>query len=518
MLRTDIAEHMKETHTISTKTDISPQKMLLLFNASKALASTTDLDQLLSVIVGEVQGVLNCEGAGVLLHDQEKDDFYWRTVQDKDQFLSSARDVIRIPKDKGVCGWVFSTGEPALVHDATTDPRIYRPVETKSGFITKNMLCVPLQSRERRLGVLYALNKQDDFSTEDVELMSTLAGNVALALENASYYESLANSHRELERLNRVKTKVLHHLSHELRTPLAIVDASVRIVERRMNQDGFMTQNYPFHRIYRNIERLKTLENQVAAIVQDRESSNDTVKTKLLEYLRDLIDLTSEEKPALSDALDAVKASIEGIFPEADLVDSHKVPLGKIFSHLEDKVRETVVRRKLDVAFIPPDPVILKIGSHIILSVLEGLIRNAIENTPNNGKIVVGGEKSQGEYFITVKDFGVGIPDTEKPNLFEGFYPVREINLYKSATPYDFNAGGTGTDLLKIKVFAERFGFDVQVESTRCSCIPSMSDLCPGDISVCACCQKTEDCYSNGGTTFRLIFPPELLEGNGTLP
>ncbi len=51
-------------------------KLVLLFNASKALALTTDLDQLLAVIVGEVQNVLNCEGAGVLLYDTERDDFY----------------------------------------------------------------------------------------------------------------------------------------------------------------------------------------------------------------------------------------------------------------------------------------------------------------------------------------------------------------------------------------------------------------------------------------------------------
>lgn len=511
------SEYMKETPYLSEKVDISPQKMLLLLNASKALAATTDLDQLLGVIVGEVPVVLNCEGAGVLLYDEEQDDFYWRIIQDRDQFLSSAREVIRIPKDQGVCGWVFKTGEPALVHDAATDRRLYRPVETKSGFVTKNMICVPLQSRDKRLGVLYALNKEDDFTTEDVELMSALAGNVALALENASYYESLVNSHRELERLNRVKTKVLNHLSHELRTPLAIVDASVRILQKRMNQEGLSTESYPFPRIYRNIERLKTLENQVAAIVQDREITDDGVKRRIFEYLQDLIDLTSEEKPAMKDALEAVKSRTEGIFQQEDPFDSGNASLSVILSDLEAKVMETVTRRKLDVKVMQPDPVILTVPSTVVSSVLEGLIRNAIENTPDHGRIEVRGERLHDAYVVTVADFGVGIPDTEKPNLFEGFYPVREMNLYRSANPYDFNAGGTGTDLLKMKVFAERFGFDMQVESTRCSCIPLISDLCPGDISTCSCCEKTEDCYSNGGTVFRVMFPVKLLGEDSTL-
>jgi len=145
---------------------LDPAKMVLLLNASRALVSTRDVDQLLSVVNSEVRNVLDCEGAGVLLYDEEHDDFYWRSVQDDRSFLASAQDEIRIPKDKGVCGWVFQRGEPALVHDAANDPRLYRTVDEKSGFSTRNMVCVPLQTRERRLGVLYALNKTDGSFTE----------------------------------------------------------------------------------------------------------------------------------------------------------------------------------------------------------------------------------------------------------------------------------------------------------------------------------------------------------------
>ncbi len=70
-----------------------PAKMILLLNASKALASTTDLDQLLDIIVSEVQHVLGCDGAAVVLYDSVRDDFYWRTVQDKQGLLAPRENI-----------------------------------------------------------------------------------------------------------------------------------------------------------------------------------------------------------------------------------------------------------------------------------------------------------------------------------------------------------------------------------------------------------------------------------------
>ncbi|MBI4962595.1 MAG: GAF domain-containing protein [Desulfomonile tiedjei] len=491
---------------------IDPAKMILLFNASKAFASTTDLDQLLNVIVNEVQNVLYCEGAGVLLYDEEKDDFYWRSVQDKGGFFSSAREDIRIPKDQGVCGWVFASGQPALVHDAANDPRIYRQVETKSGFTTRNMICVPLNTRERRLGVLYALNKTDgSFTGEDLEIMQALSSNVALALENASYLESLMNSHRELERLNRVKNKILHHLSHELKTPLAIIEASLRTMVRRMEMESIPRDKLPFERITRNLDRLKTIEKQVGHIVEEKEFPERKVISEFLDHLEDFIEIEAEEEPRLKEALEALRRKIADQFPPKK-EDAETVAVKRAFQTVEFRVKQMILDRRLNIEFVPPDAVIVRMQPQIMISVVEGLVRNAIENTPDHGRIVIKGENSSSGYRITVTDCGVGIPESEQPNIFEGFYPVQETDLYSSGRQYAFNAGGTGTDLLKIKIFSERFGFSVRFQSFRCPCIPTGRDVCPGDIAKCACCEKIEDCYEKGGTEFVIEIPPELVE------
>lgn len=497
---------------------LDPAKMVLLFNASKALASTTDLDQLLHVIVGEVKDVLDCEGAGVLLYDDEKGDFYWRSLEDRESMLSSVGHEIRIPRDRGVCGWVFNSGEPALVHDAANDPRLYKEVDAKSGFTTRNMICVPLKTREQNLGVLYSINKNEgSFTEEDVEIMVALSGNVALALENASYLESLMKSHAELKRLNRVKNKILHHLSHELKTPLAIIEASLKTVARRLETEGINPERFPFARIVRNLGRLKTIEKQVGHIVEEREFPERQVISVFLDHLKDFIEIAEEDEPGLGEALRKLRSKLEEYFPGEKEEENEQVSIEAAFQAVEFRVNQMKQDRVLDIEFRRPDPAVLRIQPQIMMSVIGGLVRNAVENTPDRGKVVITGENLPTGYKITVRDYGVGIPESEQPNIFEGFYPVQETDLYSSGRRYGFNAGGTGTDLLKIKIFSERFGFNVRFRSTRCSCIPTVRDICPGDTAKCPCCGTPEDCCANGGTEFTVEIPPERVQDSSEL-
>ncbi|MBM4326653.1 MAG: GAF domain-containing protein [Deltaproteobacteria bacterium] len=496
---------------LQPRASIDPAKMTLLLNAAKALASTTDLDQLLNVIGSEVRTVLECEGTGVVLYDEERDDFYWRSVQDRESLLASAREEIRIPKDQGVGGWVFRTGHPALIHDAAGDPRIYRKVEDKSGFLTRNMICVPLKTMEKALGVLYALNKiGGSFTEEDVEILMALSTNIALALETAAQYEKLVASYNELERLNRVKNRILNHLSHELKTPLAIIEASLHNTERRIRAEGLDSSRFPFERIFRNLERLKSIERQVGYIVERKGFRERELVARFLDHLKDLIEIEKEDEPWLADALDAIRRKIEELFP-SEFEEEAGVSARAAFQAAEFRVRRMTQGRTLTIEFPPPDPAIIKLQPQIMMSVMDGLIRNSVENTPDHGKIVVKGKRDPNGYRISIRDYGVGIPESEQPNIFEGFYPVQEPDLYTSGRRYGFNAGGTGTDLLKIKIFSERFGFNIRFESHRCSCIPTTRDLCPGDITKCPCCQRIEDCYENGGTEFVVEFPPELV-------
>jgi len=141
--------------------------------------------------------------------------------------------------------------------------------------------------------------------------------------------------------------------------------------------------------------------------------------------------------------------------------------------------------------------------------VIDGLIKNAIENTPDEGKVeIIVQKKGKGAEFA-VHDYGVGIIVEEaQRRIFEGFFATQDEMAYSSKRPYDFNAGGKGADLLRMKIFSERYSFKIDMVSSRCRFIPKKSDICPGRISKCAFCENKEDCYHSGGTIFYLYFPP----------
>jgi signal transduction histidine kinase len=149
----------------------------------------------------------------------------------------------------------------------------------------------------------------------------------------------------------------------------------------------------------------------------------------------------------------------------------------------------------------------------VMQKVFDGLLKNAVENTPDGGKVAVFvHEKGRGAELL-VKDFGVGIAVNDQRRIFEGFFPTQETMRYSSKRPFDFDAGGKGADLLRMRVFSERYGFQLKMESTRCRFIPQEGQACPGNIHDCEPCTNEHDCYGSGGTTFTLFFPHDPEHG-----
>jgi signal transduction histidine kinase len=165
------------------------------------------------------------------------------------------------------------------------------------------------------------------------------------------------------------------------------------------------------------------------------------------------------------------------------------------------KTRQLEIIEKVEkVPCVEMDPKVLK-------KVCEGFLKNAIENTPDEGKIEIALSNEGTLAKVSFHDFGTGITPENQKLIFSGFFHTQDTNLYASRKPYLFNAGGSGSDLLRAKVLSERFGFSVEFSSTRCRHLPTDRDECPGTISLCPFVKGKEDCFASGGSTFSLYLP-----------
>jgi PAS domain S-box-containing protein len=318
--------------------------------------------------------------------------------------------------------------------------------------------------------------------------------------------ELLLQSHRQLEQLNSVKTKAVNHISHELKTPLAVIQGNIRLIRRKLEETPLNEQvKVIMETTEKNLERLFRMQKEADEILR---TSGELEAGNLL----DEIDRLKERMADLSEAP-----------PEVDLcwdslkrwVGTHMSGTGEGFQSLDlyplllqsiAKARHLAAHRDVDLRVEGVNDVYVLMDPAIVRDIFDGLLRNAIENTPDGGFVSVSLEEKDDGVTVHVTDSGVGIAEEHQPYIFDGLFHAKETELYASKQQYDFDAGGKGLDLLRMKRYAERFGFDLSVKSTRCGYIPGDTDVCPGSIAHCSYCRVPEDCYRSGGTTFSVSF------------
>lgn len=158
------------------------------------LASIRDLDELLNHIMTVTKEVSRSEASSMLLVDEEKNELYFKVA-----LGSAGAEVkkVRVPlnEKQSIAGWVAAHKAPVIVKDVNLDPRFYRKADEESKFQTTNLLAVPVIWEDKVLGVIEALNKRDnkEFTDEDQEHLTILAGQAAVAINNAKQVESLQN-------------------------------------------------------------------------------------------------------------------------------------------------------------------------------------------------------------------------------------------------------------------------------------------------------------------------------------
>jgi PAS domain S-box-containing protein len=479
-----------------------------LFRISRAIHHYRSLDDLLAFITREIQSLLEVESASVILLDAEKNEFFFFAIHHDDSETGKKFREIRFPADRGVAGEVYRTGKPLIVPDTSKSPHYFKQVDEKAGYHTRNMLDVPIWSQEQMIGVLCATNKKSGgFDRKDVDLLSTMAGTVALPIENARINQALQESYEEVKSLNRAKDRVIHRLSHELKTPLSVLSASLELMDKKFGDRKDAAVKRLLQRSRRNLNRLLDMQYEIEDILHQRDYRSRQLLSILLEACADQLESLVEEEPGADRLVDRIQRRIAEIFGPREAV-SEEIRLDHFVEAMLERLRPRFEHRTVDL--IPriegTDPVWIPSGA--LAKIVEGLIRNAVENTPDGSRIEVKVRQGAAGPEFEVEDCGVGITTENQRLIFENYLSATDTLQYATRNPYDFNAGGRGFDLLRMKIFSERYHFKIRVRSARCGFIPRDEDLCPGNIEQCPHCQSRQDCLGSGGTVFTVTFAP----------
>ena len=478
-----------------------------LLRTSMALPEYPDLDDLLGYISAEVKQLLGTEGALVIFLDKEKNELFFKSGAHDDLAIEKRMREVRFSAAKGVSGKVVRTGEPVMVADTSKDPDFYSVVDTQVGFKTKNLLDVPLRSGDQIIGVLCVMNKKrGTFDETDVELLNMISGTVALSIENARVSSEIKEAYNEVASLNRAKDKVINHLSHELRTPLAVLGASLSILGKRLASLPLEVYEPTIDRAQRNLARILDMQYEVEDIMREKHYDTRHLLSLLLDECADELEALVADEVGEGRIVERIKKRIEEIFGAKE-GRSEDILLDQFVFRVLEEIKPRFSHRKIDLELrlesVPP--ICMPIDP--LKKLVVGLVKNAIENTPDKGKIEIDTRKKGKGVELVVRDYGVGITTENQRRIFEGFFVTQETMNYSTKREFDFNAGGKGADLLRMKIFSERYDFKIDMVSTRCRYIPLDQDICPGNILKCGFCKEKKDCYTSGGTTFTIFFP-----------
>ena len=184
-----------------SQTDLSLLRELII-----SFQTTHDIDDMFSEMQQKIAPLLNIEGSSIALHDPGKKEFYfYRSHEGSSRDGRQSIASFTFPDDRGIAGWVMDRNQSVIINDAASDDRVYTSDDMKSDFVTRSMICVPLQTRRSFIGVFYALNKlTGDFTQKDRKLLEILSGTIAASLENARLYGELRDHLHALEEEKRL--------------------------------------------------------------------------------------------------------------------------------------------------------------------------------------------------------------------------------------------------------------------------------------------------------------------------
>ncbi|MEW6443827.1 MAG: sensor domain-containing diguanylate cyclase [bacterium] len=160
------------------------RELMACLEVGKLLTSTLELREILRLIMDRMNELYPAQNWSLLLRDETTGDLHFEAVAglEKQQV-----EGIRLRRGEGIAGHVAETGQAVFVPDAKKDPRHSGRVDETTGFRTHSILCVPLKTHGKVVGVIEVVNPKHEAirAWEDLPVLAILADYAAIAIENS---------------------------------------------------------------------------------------------------------------------------------------------------------------------------------------------------------------------------------------------------------------------------------------------------------------------------------------------
>jgi signal transduction histidine kinase len=362
----------------------------------------------------------------------------------------AARDVeIAVQPDGSLHAEVLLHGRSFLIPDINeAADRMYPPFLTLARQVgVTSFVIVPLKSKERILGYLAADKAGQTCTQEDLDLLMTIANEVAVAIDNARAYQQLEQltqtlekrvrertqeleaANEQLRELDELKSSFVSTVSHELRTPMTSIKGYVDNILDGLT--GVLTekQSYYLNRVQYNVERLTRMINDLLDL-----SRIEARRVELRLGTVCMRDLVTDVVEGFQRA-----AAEKGIALHTNFHDELPAIQGD-----RDKLHQ----------------------------VLTNLIQNAIKFTPKGGQVRVESQvRDDGFLMVGVSDTGSGIPPHELDRVFEKFYRGESVPTEDRGSGLGLPIAKSLVELHRGRIWAEstlgqgsRFSFTLPVQ------------------------------------------------------
>jgi signal transduction histidine kinase len=374
--------------------------------------STFDLRSVLQTLVESAARFCAADKATVI---REKDGLFYaaEAYGYSHEFLDYIRNTPIKAERGSASGRALVEGRVVHIPDVKADPE-YTFVEAPRLGDFRTALCVPMLREGVPIGVLTLTRSEvKPFTDKQIELVTTLADQAAIAIENVRLFDEIQDKSRQLEEASQHKSQFLANMSHELRTPLNAILGYTELMA-----DGAYGE--PSEKMLGILKRLEANGRH------------------LLGLINDVLDLSKIEAGQL--VLELSDYSVEDIAQT-------------VRSTLEQLASDKKLAFKVEVATELPSG---RGDGRRLTQVLINLVGNAIKFT-DAGEVAIKAEANNGSFYVAVRDTGPGISSADQARLFQEFQQADNAITKKK--------GGTGLGLAISKRIIEMHGGKIWVES-----------------------------------------------------